>query len=169
MVKIDWKQEYQVGEFACPNPNCHARDVRLEGHYKKSKRKFRCNVCGSTTIESIELTPWILSHQAGKLPSIKSFFFEDNQWDLRAINSSFDNQERKIIANFDNVQPPWFRFQVKQYIYYLCKLNKPFNTIEKDLCSLRAFSRYLSRSRIAGIKGIKYLRKINCVFCTKVY
>ncbi len=152
MVKINWQKDYQR-EFACPNPNCQAREVGLEGH-QKTKQKFRCKACGSTTIQAIDLSAYTLSRYACQSPGIKSFNFEDNHWDLRAINSSFDKGDKKFVANFHSVCSSWFRFQVKQYTYHLCKLNIPLRTIEKDLGSLRAFSRYLSEKNIGGIEEI---------------
>ena len=39
MIDIDWKENYKIGEFACPSKDCNARNVRLSGSGKKGKRK----------------------------------------------------------------------------------------------------------------------------------
>jgi integrase len=155
MVEIDWRRDYKIGEFGCPNPKCSSRDIRFRGNcHKTKKRRFRCGNCGASTVEAIEITLINLSHYYHQLPSIKPFAFEDEQWDLRAINPSFHDQNNRVFIYFQDINLSWFKLQVKQYIYHLCKTNKPFNTIDKHLSSLRFFSRYLAETNVASIDKI---------------
>lgn len=155
MVEIDWRRDYKIGEFVCPAPECSSRDIRFRGNcHKTKKRRFRCGICGASTVEAIEITLINLSHYYHQLPSIKPFAFEDEQWDLRAINPSLNDRNNRFFVYFQDVNLSWFKFQVKQYIYYLCKTNKPFTTIDKHLSSLRFFSRYLAKTNIASLDKI---------------
>lgn len=149
---INWNNDYRIGEFACPNPNCNSRDIRLSSQ-SKNKQFFRCNTCGTSTRESIDITPSILSQYAHKRP-IKPFSFQDNQWDIRAIKPPSNQQEKNLIANFETVKINWFRNLAKNYIYHLCKFNKPTGVIEHHLINLRVFSRYLAQTNIHSMNSI---------------
>lgn len=151
--KVNWRRDYQVGEFACPNSDCNTKNIRLDGNCKRKKR-FRCGTCGISVSASIDLTAIIISREAHKLPSIKPFYFEDDKWDLRAILTSFDKQDNRFVAYFENVHLDWFKFQVKQYIYQLCKIDKPSSSIRLHLNHLRIFSDYLAQKKIAGMDKI---------------
>ena len=149
---INWNNDYKIGEFACPNPNCDSRDIRLASQ-SKEKQRFRCNVCGTSTRASIDITPGILSQYAHKRP-VKSFSFQDNKWDIRAIKPPANKQEKVLIANFETIQLTWFKNPAKHYIYHLCKLNRPISNIEIHLCNLRIFSRYLAEKDIQNFNLI---------------
>ena len=149
---INWNKDYRVGEFACPNPNCDSRDIRLASQSRK-KQCFVCNTCKATTRESIELTANVLSQYAHKRP-VKPFCFEDDKWDIRAIKPPANKQEKVLIANFKTVKTSWFRNLTKHYIYHVCKLNKPINGIEHHLVNLRMFSRYLAEKNISNMNLI---------------
>lgn len=47
--QVNWRGDYRIGEFACPNPDCNSRDIRLHGTYPKNRKKrlFRCKVSSS--------------------------------------------------------------------------------------------------------------------------
>ena len=95
-----------------------------------------------------------ISQKAHRTPGIKPFSFEDSEWDLRAINTSYDKQENRFIAYFGSVEIDWFRIQVKRYIHQLCKLDKPFNSVRLHLNHLRIFSYYLHQKNICSIDEI---------------
>ena len=152
--QINWRRDYRVGEFACPNPNCHAREVRLFGSHGGRKQMFRCQACETSCSASIDLTPQILSQFSPGNSWVKSFLFEEDRWDLRSLICSDYDQNTIWTANFENVELDWFKSQVKRYIYHLCKLNKPPTTILSYLTNLRVFSRYLAQKDLAGIEAI---------------
>lgn len=154
MIDIDWKKSYKIGEFACPNQNCNARNVRLSGSGKKGKRKFYCPNCGISTVQSIDLTAKVLSQFSGRIPIEKEFSFEDEVWDLRTVTSSYHERVSNFTVNFATVHLAWFREYVKKYIYQLCKLNKSFSYIITSSHHLRIFSQYLNEKDIQGISEI---------------
>ena len=131
MLNIDWKKDYKLGEFACPNPECYASRMKHRGLSSAGKHFFKFQQCGSTTVQSQELNKRNLSRFAHHLPPIKPFSFQENLWDLRVINSSFERENSRIYANFQTIQLDWFRDLVKSYIYQFCKLNKSFGTLDK--------------------------------------
>jgi transcription elongation factor Elf1/site-specific recombinase XerC len=153
-----WKTDYKVGEFACPNPDCHVRNVYLHGYSRKKGRKriFNCRTCGATTFESLELNPRNIRHygqQGLEIVPIQPFDYNSNKWDLRAILSSIDARDIQTI-NFDSIQCNWFREMVKRYVYHLCKLDTSAGTIAKRVSHLRLFSRYLASRDIRGMEDV---------------
>jgi integrase len=152
-AKINWRRDYKLGEFACPNPECNARCMWLLG-FAGGKRQFKCKFCASMTIESIEIVPTIMSRLAHHKLPVKPFCFDDDKWDLRALIPLFNCQDNKIYVNFEKVQQDWFKLLVKRYIYFQCKTGASPATVYKDLCQLRIFSRYLAEQNIVGIYEI---------------
>jgi integrase len=153
--EINWRADYKIGEFACPDPNCDARYMLLMGTNRNNgKKTFRCKVCRVMSVNSLDLKNNIIA-RFGQYTSFKPFLFEDDIWDLRAVVSSFNNrQSNMFFVNFENVQLDWFRLHVKEYTYYLAKINKPLSTITSHLTSLRIFSYYLAEKNIIGINEI---------------
>jgi integrase/transcription elongation factor Elf1 len=139
--------------FACPNEKCNARQMVL---YKtiKGKKHFKCKVCRATTVESCDLTRSNLSRYAQRTTYIKTFCFEDDEWDLRAINNSTGRKNSGYIVNFNSFQCNWFKSLSKKYIYYLCKLNKPWGTIDRYVTGFRQFSTYLVDKNILNLEKI---------------
>ncbi len=160
-----WDTDYKVGEFACPNPNCDARNVYQHGYSIKTgrKRMFCCQTCGSTAFESVDLNLRNLRHygQQGleNLP-IQPFDYNSNKWDLRAILALIDARDTQTV-NFASISCDWFRELVKGYIYHLCKLDTSAGTIVKRVSHLRMFSRYLASRDIRGMKEVKRNLVIN--------
>lgn len=150
---ISWRRDYKIGEFGCPSHDCEARNVRLNG-MDKFKRVFRCKVCGTTALESIDFNSKFCSRAFHRSSRIKPFSFKDDQWDLRMLISSFDDYDTRAIVYFEDIQLGWFKLQVKQYVYHLCKLNKSIDTIDSYLSHLRIFSRYLAEKNIASLNEI---------------
>jgi hypothetical protein len=86
---------------------------------------------------------------------VQPFNFEDDKWDLRAINPNFDERDKgDFRASFSTIKPDWFKKNVKKYIYHLCKAGQCFGTISNRLMALRAFSRYLEKTSITGFEQI---------------
>ena len=50
---INWNNDYKIGEFACPNPDCDSRDIRAINS-AGGKQRFRCNVCGTRTLTELD-------------------------------------------------------------------------------------------------------------------
>ena len=160
-----WDTDYKVGEFACPNPTCEARNVYQHGYSGKKgrKRMFCCQTCGATALESVDLNFSNIRHYGqqglGILP-VLPFDYQSNKWDLRAILPSIDARDIQTV-NFDSICCDWFRELAKHYIYHLCKLNTPANTIVKRVSHLRMFSRYLASRDIRSMEDVKRNLVIN--------
>jgi integrase len=95
-----------------------------------------------------------ISRYSDTAPLVKIFKWEDDEWDLRAINLNFNERDRRIFANFTELELIWYKCRVKDYVYYLCKLENSFQTISHDLLSLRYFSNYLTKEYISGFEEI---------------
>ena len=151
--KVNWRQDYKIGEFVCPNIKCNTRNVKLHIS-NKGKQLFRCVTCGTSTVEAIDLIPEVVSRFSNSEVNIKQFSFNDDKWDLRTLIPSFNNQRHRIYANFEDVQQEWFKNLVKNYIYHQAKVGNAPGTIMKDLSHLRIFSRYLSVQNITSVHEI---------------
>lgn len=152
--KVNWTKDYRIDDFICPNEGCNSRNVRLGGH-KRNKRRFRCEVCRVSTLESCDLTAYnAVSRLSKKQPNVKQFSFDEEQWDLRGINPNYNERESYYCIRFERVKLDWFRVYAKHYIYHLCKLNTPFSTIDANISSLRIFSRYLLEKGIISISEV---------------
>lgn len=138
--------------FACPNETCDAKCMVVK-QILNNKKQFICKKCGARTTESIELTRINLSKFSHKQIQVKPLVFEEKEWDIRAINNSIDKRSRYIV-NYSEIKIEWLKLFVKQYIYHLCKLNKPFGTIDKCMIGFRDFSDYLLEKNILSFKQI---------------
>ena len=120
--KVNWKRDYRVGDFICPNDNCQSRKM-IVGGWKRQKKRFKCVVCGTSTLESCDLTAYnVVSRLSKNLPHIQKFDFAENQWDLRAINPNYHERDSYYCVYFHKIKLIWIRDLIKQYIYHLCKL-----------------------------------------------
>lgn len=152
-AKVNWRRDYQLGEFICPNVECNAKEMRLLSIHR-GKQQFRCGVCRTIISESINLSSWIVSRISHHTCSITPFYFDDNKWDLRAIIPSVNEQDIHFYINFQNVKQDWFRYLVKRYIYHQCKIGDLAKTISCDLCHLRIFSRCLAEQNITTLSSV---------------
>ena len=148
-----WYKGYRIDGFVCPSPDCNGRDIFFDS-LTRDKKRFKCRACGKLTVESFEINQRNLNRLAQKSLSVIPFDFQNDRWDLRAIITSCDNNNNRFMANFEDLQPDWFKFWVKKYIYHLCKLDKPFNTISTHLSSFRSFSYYINKINIVDISEI---------------
>lgn len=139
--------------LACPSEDCNAKQMVLTSITQDNKKRFLCKVCGARAINSIDLTKINLARYAQQELMIKDFVFEDDEWDIRAINRSIDKDNRYII-NYSEIKIEWFKLLVKQYIYRLCKLNKPYSTLDKYIVGFRQFSNYLLEKNLLNIEKI---------------
>lgn len=153
ILEVNAQHDYN-GEFACPNLKCDARAMRFRGLDRSGKKVFICTVCKTNSVESLDISAFILSKFASLKPSIKSFNFTEDKWDLRSLLPSIDDRDIHISANFETVQQDWFRVLAKNYIYHQCKVGTPVGTVYGHLCSLRVFSRYLAERKLSGIHEI---------------
>ncbi len=152
--KINWKRDYRVGDFICPNEDCQSRKI-MAGGWKRQKKRFICAVCKTSTLESCDLTAYnVVSRLSKNSPHIQKFDFAENQWDLRAINPNYHERDSYYCVYFHKIKLIWIRELIKRYIYHLCKLNTPFSTIDENISSLRIFSRYLAEKKISDINQI---------------
>ncbi len=138
--------------FICPKEECNAKQMRLT-QVSNNKKIFICKVCGTKVAESTDLTKKIISRYTQNPTKVKSFIFEDDEWDIRAINSLIDKRSRYIL-NYSEIKILWLKLFAKQYIYQLCKVNKAHATVEEYLASFRQFSDYLLEKNILNIEQI---------------
>ncbi|BDA70005.1 hypothetical protein CAL7716_080100 [Calothrix sp. PCC 7716] len=146
-----WLRGQKMDNFVCPN--CQDKNIIFIG-FQKGKKWLQCKTCKKLTYDSIDITPATLSRYSHQEPIVKSFIFEDDIWDIRAINSSSDQRRHLHIIYFNNIKSEWFKLLVKQYIYHLCKLNAMPGTINRNMCSFRSLSCYLVKKNITDINQI---------------
>ncbi|EAZ92302.1 tyrosine-type recombinase/integrase [Crocosphaera chwakensis] len=140
-----WYVGYKVPHFICPK--CQEEEMSYFT-ITQGKKQFRCKSCGHLCFDSIDLTQSNLSRYGQQNSIVQPFRFEDNKWDLRAINPCCTTKNSRFIVNFQSIKLECFRTLVKQYAYHLCKLNKPSGTVDKHIMGLRAFSRYLNNKNL---------------------
>lgn len=129
--------------LACPSKDCNARQMVLYQSNQYGKKYYRCTICNATAVESNDITKNNLSRYAQKQLEIKQFIFEEDLWDIRTINSSVNNKRSRYAVNFTSIEPNWFKLLSKKYVYHLCKINKPYSTIDNYLTAFKSFSQYL--------------------------
>ena len=104
--------------LGCPRDTCNAREMITQG-VENGKKIFKCNICQARALAFCELTKTNLSKYAYKKSPVKPFSFQDNEWDLRSINTSSCEERSRYIVNFKGFKCDWFRLLSKQYIYLL--------------------------------------------------
>lgn len=151
---VVWYTNHRYEEFVCPE--CQARDMYYLRIDKYNTKVYRCRTCLKHQSDSIQLNLINISRYSDKLPPTKSFKFDDDKWDLRAINPNFDKLDRHFIVDFSSIKPEWFKQDVKKYIQYLCKAGQSntYGTICLRLSALRIFSYYLYERDITGFNQI---------------
>jgi integrase/transcription elongation factor Elf1 len=148
-----WYTNHRITSFICPS--CEAENMYFSGINKYGKTIFSCHSCRKPQHAFINLTNGNIRRFTDHQPLVKLFIWEDNKWDLRSINSNFNERDSEYyIINFNDIIADWFRAEVKKYIQYSCKINSSFGTIKTDLSALRSFSRYLVKENIAGFDEI---------------
>lgn len=158
-ISCDLKDGYLTSRIeayglGCPSQMCNAKQMVVH-QLQYGKKFFVCKVCGATAVESNNLSKTNLSRYAHKELEVKQFVWEEDIWDLRAINSLVKNSKRsRYIINFGKIESNWFKLLSKKYIYHLCKLNKPYSTIDKYLTIFRYFSCYLLEKKISKFENI---------------
>ena len=158
-VSCDFKDGYlssriEAYRLGCPSETCNAKQMAVH-QLQYGKKYFVCKVCGATAVESNDLSKSNLSRYAQERLAVKQFTLEEDLWDLRAINSSVANSKRsRYIINFAQIESNWLKLLSKKYIEHLCKLNKPYSTLEKYITVFRHFSYYLSEKKILRFEKI---------------
>lgn len=127
----------------CPNPLC--TDTGHDGQkgwvYKIENKNSncRCYFCQITfNINSIHGGSWVRGQTEYKL---QPFSFDEDIWELGHF---YDNPYQKTL-NFQEVNPYWYRQEVKKYLYYLLK-SKVFSSDSKVraiITALKQFGRIL--------------------------
>lgn len=151
---VVWYKNHKIKGFICPD--CQSENIYFAEIAKDTtKKRFLCRSCSKRYSESVDLTFSNISRMNGASPAIKIFNFDEDKWDLRAINPNFDIQDLALATrNFAGIYPIWFKINVKNYIYYLCRAEKNFQTIASHLSSLMFFSRYLHQTKITTFDQI---------------
>ncbi|GFE72266.1 site-specific integrase [Chroococcus sp. FPU101] len=152
---IIWYTNHLIEDFVCPQ--CEAHSIYFCHLNKNNKKSFKCKNCTWILYnDSIDLISKNISYHTCLTSPINSFNYDEDKWDLRAINPKYDLTDlRRAIIKFLPFRLEWFKQKVKKYIQYLCEINSSFATIEKRLLILKTFSSYLET------KGITEFSQIN--------
>jgi integrase/transposase-like protein len=149
---VEWYTNYRIKGFICPE--CQEENIYFTG-IVSNKKRFQCRSCQKIHYDSIAITNGNISRYSKSYTSVKPFQWTDDHWDLRAINPNFDKRdETRHISSFTDFELQWFKNEVKQYIYYLCKTNSSLGTISIYLSVLRIFCRYLIGENITSFHEI---------------
>jgi integrase/transcription elongation factor Elf1 len=152
---VIWYTNHRYKNFICPE--CQKQNIYIHQIDKYGKKIFRCRTCKKTQYDSIQLTRGNLSFFNSTQIPTQPFNFDEDKWDLRAINPNFDILDlESSIANFSLIKPDWFQQKVKKYVEHLCKAGQSntFGTIKNHLSALRSFSQYLAQTNITGFDQI---------------
>ena len=147
-------------EIECPNPLCiQIGHNGQKGWVHKVTTKTRINIkielykCRFCNIifdpKSTFINSWIGSQMEDKL---SQFSFDDDIWDLRHF---YENPARKTL-NFQEVNPQWYRIEVKKYLYHLLK-SRQFDTdgsCKQILICLRHFGRVIAALNLSSKSDI---------------
>ncbi len=130
-------------EIECPNPLCN--DIGHNGQkgwvYKVGRKEnnCRCYFCKITfNPDSTDCNSWIGSQTEKKL---SPFSFDEDIWEL----GHFYDKPRQKTLNFQEVNPYWYRQEVKKFLHYLLK-SKVFysdTSTRYIIVTLRQFGRIL--------------------------
>ena len=106
----------------CPNPLCtelgHNGQKGWIYLISSKKNRYRCHFCKINFNPELNgYNSWTYTPKGCKL---LSFSFEEDIWDLR----HFYDLARKRTINFKDVNPQWYRTEVKYYIEYLLKAHR---------------------------------------------
>ena len=149
-----WYTNYRIPGFICSE--CQDENIYFAGiQLKNNKKIFRCRSCKNVQQESVSLDYNIFSRFNEKDRPITNFRWEEDQWDLRSINPSFEQQDRQyFIVNFTEIEADWLKGEVKKYIHHLCKAGNAFGTITNYLSALKFFAYYLQKTRVVSFEQI---------------
>lgn len=151
-----WNTKKKIQGFICPY--CQTEDIYFRQIDKNKKKIFFCKKCEKHLYDSITIEHnFVYKRYTTKSSPIKPFNFNDDFWDLRALNPNFDDRDSQLFAiNFELIKLDWFKTAVKQYINSLAKSVKSntYGTIGLHLSALRIFSYYLSDRNITGFYQI---------------
>jgi integrase len=151
--EVTWYTNHRIKGFVCPE--CQAEDMYFAQTDKYNKIRFCCRSCRKHQYNSIELTRANISHYGDNFIPVIPFNWEEDLWDLRAINPNFDQRDITYsTVNFAEIEVDWFKQKVKKYIHHLCKAGNTFGTIGLHLSALRFFSRYLNQTNVTSFEQI---------------
>ncbi|EAZ89702.1 tyrosine-type recombinase/integrase [Crocosphaera chwakensis] len=174
ILKVNWHQEYNK-EFECPRCNqgkltryyyrnnsiCNlALDCNF-GHdgqkgwvYKigegENSSKCQCHYCKiSFNPNSIHSASWVSNKKKDK---VRPFSFDEDVWELEYF---YEKPYQKIL-NFQEINPYWYRKEVKKYLYYLLK-SKVFSSdsgVREKIITLRQFGKIITLSSLKDFNEI---------------
>ena len=144
-------------DVSCPNPACNKNGLNGQKGwvYERSDDSYICHYCNICfNPKSKYHSSWIQSQNN----EIRSFNFDDNQWDLR----NFYDQPRQKVVNLQTINPIWYRLQAKKYLYYLLKSHVyESGTVENIITCLRQFGNTL---RQLNILSMDYIDRRTIIF-----
>lgn len=127
-----------MSDFICPF--CQSTRLFRNGH-KNRCPYFICRECKKQIPKYCKI---------GRAKLIKSFVFEDDIWDLRALVPYLDEQDKREKAlrlDFSLIQLSWLKEAVKKYIKQEAFSGAAAATLYGDFIQLRSFSIYLENQQ----------------------
>lgn len=151
---VTWYTNHRIKGFICPD--CQAENIYYAEIDKGTNAaRFICRTCRKKCSASNTLRLNHVTRRNSKTPLVTIFDFEDDKWDLRAINPNFNLQDLKFYSvDFSCIKQKWLKGEVKRYIYHLCKLEKSYSLIRQRISALKSFSIFLEETSISSIDCI---------------
>lgn len=139
-------------DIECPNPLCTG--VGHNGQkgwiYKLATQQCQCRFCETRFYsKSTDPSAWVNITVEKRLPP---FCFDENVWNLKHF---YEKPEQTTVI-FNNIEPLWFREEVKKYIYYTLKSKRLSNAISicRIVITLRLLGRLLADLKIENKNAI---------------
>jgi integrase/transcription elongation factor Elf1 len=149
---VKWYTDHRIKDFNCPK--CQDENIYLH-RIEKKKVLLGCRNCDH---RFHNLSPRIKANRnflGNHAPPDKPFNASDDKWDLRLINIHYNERDAPVsTVNFTDIAPDWFKYEIKKYVQYLCKIERKMGSIVTIVSSLRFFSRYLVKSNISCFNEI---------------
>ncbi len=142
-------------QIECPNPIC--TKIGHDGqkgwiylHASKRREQHRCRFCCIIfDNSSTHYAGWIGSQIEEEL---LPFCFDEDTWDLR----HFYQQPKKNKLYFQEINPQWYRREIKKYFYYLLKSKRASSdlTINSKLTAFKQLGKIIINQNILNIYSI---------------
>jgi integrase len=151
-----WYTDHRIEDFICYK--CQDKNIyfqRIEERKINKIARFFCRTCKSSLSNLSVLCAGNFSKNSIVDLPIQAFKWENDIWDLRAINPKFDLRDRmSYFANFVELELDWFKDKCKMYTEYSCKIGNSLQTIKNHLHYLKTLHRYLYKNNVSGFHEI---------------
>ena len=140
-------------DLECPNPSCN--EVGINGNkgwiFDRDQERCQCRFCHvAFNPKSTKNCSWQGRLIAEKIPI---FDFDSDIWSSKQFYDIPHNKYK--IINFQNINPLWYRKEVKEYLLYLLKsyIYKP-DSIESFTSTIRKFGEIVVKSKLGSKEEI---------------